>query len=88
MHIAAVFLTDGRPNIKHLGVSNDMGIENTETAANRLRGSDIHDKGNKPLGKTLDLIVQPTSLVFPLECFNAPLFEKSLCNFATVSRLL
>ena len=82
VHIA-VFITDGRPNIKHLGVSNDMAIENTETAANRLHGSDIYDQvyavgieGNKPLGKTLDLIAQPSSLVFPIEGFDAALFEE------------
>ena len=73
VHIA-VFITDGRPNIKHLGVSNDMAIENTETAANRLHGSDIYDQvyavgieGNKPLSKTLNLIAQG---------FDAALFEE------------
>ena len=82
VHIA-VFITDGRPNIKHLGVSNNMAAQSTETAANRLHGSDIYDQvyavgieGNKPLGRTLDIIAQPSSLVFPIEGFDAALFEE------------
>ena len=98
VHIA-VFVTDGRPNIKHLGVSNDMAMENTETAANRLHGSDIHDQvyavgieGNKPLSETLDLVAQPSSLMFPIVGFDAALFEELGRNitlqFATVSKIL
>ena len=82
VHIA-VFITDGRPNIKHLGVSNNMAAQATKTAANRLHGSDIYDQvyavgieGNKPLGRTLDIIAQPSSLVFPIEGFDAALFEE------------
>ena len=81
-HIA-VFITDGRPNIKHLNISNDMAIEHTETAANELHRSGIYNQvyavgieGNKPIGKTLDLIAEPSSLVFPIERFDADLFEE------------
>ena len=44
VHIAVFISDDRRLNIKHLGVSNDIAIENTETAGNRLHGSDIYDQ--------------------------------------------
>ena len=82
VHIA-VFITDGRPNIKHLDISNDMAIEATEAAARRLHDSAIYDQvyaigieGSKPLGDTLDLIAEPSTLVFPISGFNSALFEQ------------
>ena len=71
VHIG-VFITDGRSNIKHLGISNDMAIILAiEAAANRLRESEIYDRvhaigieGDKPIGKTLNLIAEPSSLVY------------------------
>ena len=82
VHIA-MFITDGRPNIKHLGIPNNMAIEATETAANELHGSEIYDQiyaigieGTKPIGRTLNYIAEPSSLVFPISGFNAALFEE------------
>jgi len=82
VHIA-VFITDGRPNIKHLRIPNDKAIEDTMAAANGLRESKIYDhvyavgiEGNKPIGKILEYIAYPSSLVFPIAGFNASLFEE------------
>ena len=38
-----MFITDGRPNIKHMDIPNDMAVEATEIAAKRLHESNIHD---------------------------------------------
>ena len=83
VHIA-VFITDGRPHIKHLRNQSSNASEATMAAANRLHESKIYDhvyavgiKGNnKPIGKFIEYIAYPSSLVFPIAGFNADLFEK------------
>ena len=88
-HIA-VFMTDGRPNIKHLGISNQMAIDETETAANKLHRSEIYDEiyvigieGNKPIGKILEVIATSPSLVFTVQGFDSTLFEELTKNIIT-----
>ena len=84
VHIA-VFLTDGRPNLKHIDGNINQGQANeiTEVAGNRLHDAEIYDQiyaigieGNKPLGQTLEFIADPESLVFPIDGFNETLFEQ------------
>ena len=79
----AMFITDGRPNIKHMGIPNDMAIEATKIAAQRLHESNMYDlvytigiEGTKPIGNILNVIASSPSLVFPIQGFNATLFEK------------
>ena len=84
VHIA-MFLTDGRPNLKH--IDSDIGLseanQRTEVAGNRLHDADIYDQiyaigieGSKPLGKTLNFIADPESLVFPIAGFDEDLFTQ------------
>ena len=84
VHIA-LFLTDGRPNLKH--IDPDIGLaeanRRTEVAGNRLHDAEIYNQiyaigieGRKPLGKTLDFIADPESLVFPIAGFNEDLFAQ------------
>ena len=84
VHIG-VFLTDGRPNLKHIDENINQGEANeiTEVAGNRLHGAEIYDQiyaigieGNKPLGQTLEFIADPESLVFPIEGFDNTLFQQ------------
>ena len=84
VHIG-VFLTDGRPNLKHIDQNINQGEANdiTEVAGNRLHGAEIYDQiyaigieGNKPLGQTLEFIADPKSLVFPIEGFDETLFQQ------------
>ena len=84
VHIA-VFLTDGRPNLKHIdrNISQGQANERTEVAGNRLHDAEIYDQiyaigieGNKPLGQTLEFIADPESLVFPIDGFNETLFQQ------------
>ena len=82
VHIG-VFITDGRPNLKHINRSINQPEANrrTEVAGNRLHEADIFDQiyaigieGNKPLGQTLESIADPESLVFPIAGFDEDLF--------------
>ena len=84
VHIA-LFLTDGRPNLKH--IDPDIGLaeanQRTEVAGNRLHNAEIYNQiyaigieGRKPLGKTLDFIADPESLVFPIAGFTEDLFAQ------------
>ena len=89
VHIG-MFVTDGRPNIKHLGISNYMAIVATEAAANRLRESKIYDRvyaigieADKPIGKTLNLIAEPSSLVFSIQGFSTALFKELIRNITS-----
>ena len=84
VHIG-VFITDGRPNLKHIDENINQGEANeiTEVAGNRLHGAEIYDQiyaigieGNKPLGQTLEFIADPESLVFPIEGFDETLFQQ------------
>ena len=93
VHIGVV-ITDGRPNLKHEGISKDEADELTETAGNRLHEAKIYDQiyaigieGNKPLGDTLGFIADPEQLVFPIAGFDEELFielgrniSREFCN--------
>ena len=85
-----VLITDGRPNLKHLNISNDQATADTQEAATRLHNSGIYDQiysvgieGNKPIGKVLDLIAHPPSLVFSITGFDAALFQQLTQNLAS-----
>ena len=84
IHIC-VFITDGRPNLKHIDENINQVEANqiTEVAGNRLHDAEIYDQiyaigieGTKPLGQTLEFIADPESLVFPIAGFNETLFEQ------------
>ena len=84
IHIC-VFITDGRPNLKHIDQNINQGEANeiTEVAGNRLHGAEIYDQiyaigieGNKPLGQTLEYIADPESLVLQVDGFNQAIFEQ------------
>ena len=95
VHIG-VFITDGRPNLKHIdeGIDQKEANRRTEVAGNRLHDAEIYDQiyaigieGTKPLGQTLEFIADPESLVFPIAGFNESLFMElgrnislSFCN--------
>ena len=82
VHIG-VFITDGRPNLKHISQSIGQTEANrmTEVAGNRLHEANIFDQiyaigieGNKLLGQTLEFIADPKSLVFSIGGFDEDLF--------------
>ena len=84
IHIC-VFMTDGRPNLKHIDENINQGEANeiTEVAGNRLHGAEIYDQiyaigieGTKPLGQTLEFIADPESLVFRVDGFNEAIFQQ------------
>ena len=81
----AVFLTDGRPNLKHIDENINQGQANelTEAAGNRLHDAEIFDQiyaigieGNKPLGQTLEFIANPESLIFHIAGFDEGVFQQ------------
>ena len=90
----AVFITDGRPHLNHLNITRKQANADTKDAAKRLHDSGVYDQiysigieGRKPIGKILNSIAYPSSLVFLLERFDATLFETltrklilSFCN--------
>ena len=85
-----VLITDGRPNLKHLNISNEQATRDTQEAATRLHDSGIYDQiysvgieGNKPIGKVLDLIADPPSLVFSITGFDARLFQQLTQKFTS-----
>ena len=85
-----VLITDGRPNLKHLNISNNQATTDTQEAATRLHNSGIYDQiysvgieGNKPIGKVLDLIANPPSLVFSIIGFDATLFQQLTQDFTS-----
>jgi len=83
VHIA-VFITDGRPHIKHLHNQSSNASKATMAAAKRLHESNIYHhvyavgiEGNKQIiSKFLEYIAYPSSLVFHIAGFNADLFEE------------
>ena len=93
VHIGVV-ITDGRPNLNHLGISKIEARERTETAGNILHEAKIYDQiyaigveGTKPLGDTLSFIADPEELAFPVAGFKKELFaelrrniSRQLCN--------
>ena len=83
-----VLITDGRPNLKHLNVSRGQGIANTQEAATKLHDSGIYDhvysigiEGTRRIGRVLNFIAYPPSLVFLLTGFDATLFQQLTNNF-------
>ena len=85
-----VLLTDGRPNLNHLNISRSQVTADTQEAATKLHDSGIYDQvysvgieGNKPIGKILNQIANPPSLVFPLTGFDAALFQQLTQNFTS-----
>ena len=85
-----VLITDGRPNIKHLNISNKQAAADTQEAATRLHNSDIYDQiysvgieGNKPIGRVLNVIANPSSLVFSITGFDATLFQQLTQDFTS-----
>ena len=85
-----VLITDGRPNLKHLNISNNQATDDTQEAATRLHNSDIYDQiysvgieGNKPIGRVLNVIANPPSLVFSITGFDATLFQQLTQNFTS-----
>ena len=87
VHVALI-ITKGKPNIKHLGVPNDQATQVTEAAAKTLHQSGIYKQvyaigitaAIKELGNTLDIIANPSSLVFPIAGFDPELFEQLVLN--------
>ena len=80
--IKVVFMiTDGRPN-------GNNATKNTRTAATNLHKSGIYDRiygigieANKPIGKALNYISYPPSLIFPLPGFDETLFHSVTQSF-------
>ena len=82
VHIG-VFITDGRPYLKHINqsISQSEANRRTEVAGNALHEADIFDQiyaigieGSKPLGNTLEFIADPESLVFSIVGFDGRRF--------------
>ena len=88
----AVFITDGRPNTKHLtGNTRQEDAQNTQDAAARLHESGIYDqvyaigiRGKRIINfKELNFIASDPSLVVIIQDFDAELFqglERNLTN--------
>jgi len=84
-----VLITDGKPRLKHLNISNSQAKEDTKKAATRLHNSGIYDQvysvgiGNRAISTVTVLkdIANPSSLVFPITGFNATLFQELTRNF-------
>jgi len=86
VHVALI-ITKGKPNIKHLGVPNDQATQVTEAAAKTLHQSGIYNQvyaigigTTRQLGNTLEIIANPSSLVFPIAGFDPELFEQLVLN--------
>ena len=83
----AVLITDGKPRLKHLNISNSQAKEDTKKAATRLHNSGIYDQvysvgiGNRVISTVLKDIANPPSLVFPIMGFNATLFQELTKSF-------
>ena len=80
----AVFITDGRPNTKHLtGNTREEDAQNTENAAARLHESGIYEqvyalgiKGKRTINfRELEFIASDPSLVTIIEDFDDELFQ-------------
>ena len=82
VHIG-VFITGGRPNLTHEGISRTIARERTETAGNRLREAEIYDQiyaigieGNNSIEETLRLIADPEDQVFSIDGFDKEMFNE------------
>lgn len=85
-----VMITDGRPNLNHLGISLEQAATDTQEAATRLHNSSIYDQiysigieGRKPIGKILNVIANPPALVFPIIGFDAAIFQQLTQNLTS-----
>ena len=85
-----VLITDGRPNLNHLNISLDQATADTKEAATRLHNSGIYDQvysvgieGSKPIGKVLNFIANPPSLVYYVTGFDVALFQQLTQNFTS-----
>ena len=83
-----VLITDGRPYLNHLNISRNQAVVDTRMAARRLHNSGIYDQvysvgieGNRPIGRVLDYIADPPSLVYHITGFDAQLFQQLTQNF-------
>ena len=85
----ALVITDGRPHLKHLNISEKQAIKMTENAATRLHVSNIYDQiysvvieGSKnAIAKVLKYIAYPRSLVFRITSFKAAQFKQLTREF-------
>ena len=82
VHIG-VFITDGRPYLRHINssIKGKVADRMTKNAGDRLHEAGIYDQiyaigieANKRLGDTLNFIADPKSLVFSINDFNEELF--------------
>ena len=83
-----IVITDGRPSLDHLNISHDQAEVDTKKTATRLHNSGIYDQiysvgieGRRPIGKVLDYIAYPSSLVYHIDGFNATQFQQLTENF-------
>ena len=83
-----VMITDGRPNLKHLNIPRGQATADTKEAATKLYDSGIYDyvysigiEGTRHIGRVLNFIAYPPSLVFLLTGFDATLFQQLTNNF-------
>ena len=83
-----VLITDGRPNLNHLNISRSQAAADTEEAATRLHNSGMYNQvysvgieGTRPIGRLLDVIANPPSLVYHITGFDANLFQQLTQNF-------
>ena len=83
-----VLITDGRPNLNHLNISRRQAAADTEEAATKLHNSDVYDQvysvgieGTRSIGKLLNVIANPPSLVYHITGFDAALFQQLTQSF-------
>ena len=84
-----VFITDGRPHLNHLNISRGQAIADTQEAATKLHDSGVYDQvysvgiegKRRSIGRVLNYIANPPSLVYHITGFNATLFQQLTQNF-------
>ena len=85
-----VMITDGRPNLRHLNISRSQAAADTLEAAIRLHETGLYDqvysigiRGAKRIGKMLNYIAYPPTLVFLLTGFDATQFHQLTYNLTS-----
>ena len=85
-----ILITDGRPNLNHLKISLDQAAADTEEAATRLHNSGMYNQvysvgieGTRPIGRLLNVIANPPSLVYYITGFDEALFQQLTQNFTS-----
>ena len=84
-----VFITDGRPHLNHLNILRGQAIADTQEAATKLHDSGVYDQvysvgiegKRRSIGRVLNYIANPPSLVYHITGFNATLFQQLTQNF-------